>query len=366
MPKSHKIIILILLVAAAGCAQGPPLPADEPQFSSTSAPAATLPPAWTATSTNAAMTEPPATATTTQEPTREIGLVEDTPPPVVLTPFEMGGSQDQPIVAFSSSREGNVEIFVMRLDGTGLRRLTENKAEDNYPRWSPDGFELAFTSMRETAEDTIGFSKAMLINADGSGERLLGIDKAALFPGWSPDGSLLAAAVTTNLGLYRTDGTLVRWLTQGIGILDRYPDWSPDGKLLAYTSIDNVAFESNIYTISPSGGGVRLLVDAGRFDDTPAWSPDGEWIAFSSNDSGGLDWDLNLVRSDGSGLTTLTQGFYPRWSPDGEWISFMRYENALKSDIYIVRPDGTDERRLTDWPGFDGYLDWRPMEEQGG
>jgi hypothetical protein len=39
----------------------------------------------------------------------------------------------------------------------------------------------------------------------------------------------------------------------------------------------------------------------------------------------------------------------------------MRYENG-ESDIYIIRPDGTDERRLTDWPGFDGYLDWRPID----
>jgi TolB protein len=272
----------------------------------------------------------------------------------------MGGSQDQPIVAFSSSRQGNVEIFVMRLDGTGLRRLTNNEAEDNYPRWSPDGFQLVFSSWRETSEDTLGYSKVMLINADASGERTLGIEKAALFPTWSPDGNLLAVAVTTNLGLYRTDGTLLRWVSQGIGILDRYPDWSPDGKLLAYSSHNNTSNESDIYTIDPPGTGARLLVDVGRFDAAPAWSPDGEWIAFSSNDSGGLDWDLNLIRPDGSGLTTLTKGFYPRWSPDGEWVSFMRYEDG-ESDIYLIRPDGSDERRLTDWPGFDGYLDWRPV-----
>lgn len=365
MPKAHNLVILILLAATVGCAQGAPLPTDEPQFSLTSAPAAILPAAWTATSTSSATAAPPAMPTATQEPTRETVSAEDTPSPVPLTPFDMGGSQDQPIVAFASSREGNVEIYLMRLDGTGLRRLTDNEAEDNYPRWSPGGYQLAFNSWRETAKDTIGYSKVMLINADGSGERFLGIGKSALFPGWSPDGSLLAVAVTTNLGLYRTNGTLLRWLNQGIGIVDRYPDWSPDGTHLAYSSHSNASNESYIYVIDSSGTRVRLLADVGRLNVTPAWSPDGEWIAFSSNESMGLDYDLNLMRSDGSGLTTLTQGFYPRWSPDGEWVSFMRYENG-ESDIYIVRPDGTDERRLTDWLGFDGYLDWRPMGEQGG
>jgi TolB protein len=302
--------------------------------------------------------------TTTQETTPKAISAEDTPSPVPLTPFDMGGSPDQPIVAFSSSREGNIEIFVMRLDGSGLRRLTEDKDEDNYPRWSPDGYQLAFNSWRETAEDTIGFSKVWLINADGSDERLFGITKAALFPSWSPDGSLLAIQETTDLGLYRSDGSQLRWLHQGIGIVDRYPDWSPDGRRIAFSSHNNTTDQSNIYLINSTGGAAHLLADAARLDVTPSWSPDGEWIAFSSNDSFDADWDLNLMRSDGSGLTTLTKGFYPRWSPDGEWISFSRTDER-NTDIFIIHPDGTGERRVTDWSGFDGYLDWRPMDEQG-
>lgn len=366
MLKTHIFAFLTLIAAAGGCSVGAPQPVEQPVAMSTPGPAATLPAEWTATLTSSAADEQSAAATVLAAGTAasppEGESVEDTPAPVALTPFDMGGSPDQPIVAFSSDRDGNVEIYVMRLDGTGLRRLTENEAEDNYPRWSPDGFQLAFISWRETEEDTIGFSKVMLINADGSGERFLGIEKASLFPDWSPDGSLLAAAVTTNLSLYRNDGTLVRWLTQGIGIVDRYPDWSPDGTRLVFSSHNNGPDESNIHMINASGGGARLLVDAARFDVTPAWSPDGAWIAFSSNDTTNVNWNLNLVRSDGSGLRTITQGFYPRWSPDGEWISFTRYE-GIESDMFIIRPDGTDERRLTDSPGIDAYMDWRPVDE---
>jgi hypothetical protein len=43
----------------------------------------------------------------------------------------------------------------------------------------------------------------------------------------------------------------------------------------------------------------------------------------------------------------------------------MRYEGVV-ADIFLIRPDGTDERQLTTWSGFDGYLDWRPMGGVGG
>lgn len=42
-------------------------------------------------------------------------------------------------IAFVSGRDGNVEIYVMSADGTGVTRLTNNQVEDGGPAWSPDG-----------------------------------------------------------------------------------------------------------------------------------------------------------------------------------------------------------------------------------
>ncbi|MEJ2733615.1 MAG: hypothetical protein P8189_08635 [Anaerolineae bacterium] len=45
-----------------------------------------------------------------------------------------------------SNRDGTWEIYVMGIDGTGVRRLTNNAANDGLPTWSPDGRTLAFVS----------------------------------------------------------------------------------------------------------------------------------------------------------------------------------------------------------------------------
>src|SRR2546426_10617675 len=55
-------------------------------------------------------------------------------------------SPDGSQIAFSSVRDGNTEIYVMRADGTGLRRVTNDPAEDVSPAWSPDGSTIAFAS----------------------------------------------------------------------------------------------------------------------------------------------------------------------------------------------------------------------------
>jgi TolB protein len=58
-------------------------------------------------------------------------------------------SPDGQQIAFMSQRDGNWEIYVVSLDGTGLRRLTYQAANDGLPAWSPDGRHIAFVSDRE-------------------------------------------------------------------------------------------------------------------------------------------------------------------------------------------------------------------------
>ena len=60
-------------------------------------------------------------------------------------------SPDGQQVAFMSRRDGNWEVYVVNLDGSGLRRLTRNPANDGLPAWSPDGKYLAFVSDRDGA-----------------------------------------------------------------------------------------------------------------------------------------------------------------------------------------------------------------------
>ena len=61
-----------------------------------------------------------------------------------------------------SEGDGNREIYVIELDGTGLTRLTNHPAADPAPAWSPDGTRIAFASNRD------GNDEIYLMNADGS------------------------------------------------------------------------------------------------------------------------------------------------------------------------------------------------------
>ncbi|MCL7453741.1 MAG: tetratricopeptide repeat protein [Anaerolineae bacterium] len=70
-------------------------------------------------------------------------------------------------VVFMSQREGTWEIYTVSLDGTGLRRLTDNAANDGLPTWSPDGRSIAYVS------DQGGAWAIWAMNADGSGRRRL-------------------------------------------------------------------------------------------------------------------------------------------------------------------------------------------------
>jgi len=70
-------------------------------------------------------------------------------------------------IAFMSNREGNWEIYVVNSDGSGLRRLTNNAANDGLPTWAPDGRAIAFVSDQE------GGWAVWAINPDGSGRRKL-------------------------------------------------------------------------------------------------------------------------------------------------------------------------------------------------
>jgi TolB protein len=70
-------------------------------------------------------------------------------------------------IAFMSSRDGNWEIYIMNADGSGLKRLTNNAANDGLPAWSPDGKTLAFVSNQG------GAWAIWAMSPDGSNQRKL-------------------------------------------------------------------------------------------------------------------------------------------------------------------------------------------------
>jgi Tol biopolymer transport system component len=84
-------------------------------------------------------------------------------------------------IAFQTDRDGNSEIYLIDVDGSHLRNVTDHAAEDRYPAWSPDGSQLVFQSERD------GNRELYIMNADGSEVKRLTTHAANDWkPVWQP------------------------------------------------------------------------------------------------------------------------------------------------------------------------------------
>jgi TolB protein len=285
-----------------------------------------------------------------------------------------GGAKEQPAIVFVSNRDGDQEIYAIREDGRGLRKLTDNNVRDSDPAWSPTGEQLAFVSDRD------GDGEIYVMNADGSDVRQLTWNKGRPgrqgpwdgAPSWSPDGRRIVftswRSGEREIYTMTARGTQVRRLTRR---RERWhdslgPTWSPDGRTIAFASNRDGLLNLEIYTMRPDGSRVRRLTRTRRTrvivvdDAMPAWSPDGRRIAFVSWRDGNSD--IYLMNGDGSALARLTRSHQagetvPRWSPDGASIVYSSVAGA-RSMIYVMSASGSGVRRLTDgW-----QPDWRPTD----
>jgi len=144
---------------------------------------------------------------------------------------------------------------------------------------------------------------------------------------------------------------------------DMVPNWSPDGTKIAFVSHRDGNYE--VYVMNSDGSGQTRLTSDPERDDYPSWSPDGSKIAFNSYRSGQAEiWLMNADGSDQHQMTfSQDPSFHAVWSPGGQWIAFSRSVSvpssaASNEDVFAIKPDGSDELRVTSNPGFDNVYSW--------
>ncbi len=134
---------------------------------------------------------------------------------------------------------------------------------------------------------------------------------------------------------------------------------------------------SDLYVMDSSGSNARRVTreaESGRDAAQPVWVPGGRQIAFTliTITNGRHRSDVYVVNPDGTGLRSLTQtagqasSWHPTWSPDGSKVAFQSDRDG-KTELYTMNADGSGLRRLTDTPGtgrYAGQPAWSPDGQQ--
>ena len=162
----------------------------------------------------------------------------------------------------------------------------------------------------------------------------------------------LIAAAVLGVGLL-TDGGAEATTTQSESgqVVNGSPVWSPDGSQIAFASSRDGL--GGIWLMDADGSNPRKLLPAGYGDASPTWSPDGRRIAFMRLvGPEPFGYQICIVNSDGRGAQCLeVSGWEPAWSPRGDKIAFISSrKTGLPQDIYLMSPDGSAQKNLTNRP----------------
>jgi TolB protein len=283
-------------------------------------------------------------------------------------------SPDGKTLLFQSDRSGDVEIWSVAPDGTGLKKLTESQGYDGNPSWSPDGKTIAFASFRDKDLDIY------IMSADGAGQKRLTTTKGDDgHPHWSPDGSriIFNSARTSDTAAKKNideifsmkpDGSDVKQMTD-LKSVSTYASISPDGKKVVFrgsTSTPAFAWDmtsnpnslnSEIFVMDIDGTNVVNISNSASFDGWPMWSPDSQKVVFASNRSGKPNsGQLYVCNIDGSELQQLTDlpgaVVQPSWSSDGKYLyGYQEWETPDEEYGYVVEiPVSRDKTKVLTGP----------------
>ena len=274
--------------------------------------------------------------------------------------IECGYAAWKPKIVFSSTRDGDSEIYVMESDGSKQVRLTIDPARDYDPSWSPDGERIAFVSNRERGQEQI-----YVMDSDGDNPMRLTNDSTHQEPAWSPNGDKIAYVRNKGgrqIWIMDADGSNQTQLTE-VG-KNRNPAWSPDGMRIAFRSLKNGA--AGLFVMEKNGSNpVRLAPDM-NITSNPSWSPDSIWIAFEALDEDG-SFQIYIVRADGvPRLERLTHNrpfkLQPAWSPDGNTIAYTSWSiifDRNRKTIHLMTAEGEHLKQLSEeHDGDDTDPDW--------
>jgi len=284
------------------------------------------------------------------------------PTQTAATPPVTDPAIDEPTgkIVYTCQIKGD-EICVINADGSGLRQLTDTPLASFSSSLSRDGQTVVFAT---TSQDG---KKSEIYELDVNSQdikQLTDLQKNLSTPEISPDDKYIVFTYrsgnnNTQVWIMDGDGSNPQKFYSSSGRDAHDPTWSPDGKqiLFALGKGDN----NNLYIIDFDGGDPQLVNDTINTRGRSDWSIN-NLISFDQGDP--FLHNVFVMNADGSNLHQISQGNNSQGaslSPDGAWIAFTAYTDVANQDlnsceIFIMRVDGTDRRRLTE----NNYCDYQP------
>ncbi|MFN4145447.1 MAG: TolB family protein [Runella sp.] len=162
-------------------------------------------------------------------------------------------------IVFTSTRDGDLDLYTMNIDGSDVRRITYDLGYDGGAFFSPDGSKLVFRASRpKTTEDSLEYKKLLSIGA--------------------------VAPTEMEIYVCNVDGSELRQVTK-LGKANWAPYFTPDGKKIIFSSNHHSerGYDFQLYTINLDGTGLERITHESYFNAFPMFSYDGKKLIFSSN-----------------------------------------------------------------------------------
>ncbi len=276
-------------------------------------------------------------------------------------------SPDGTRVAFASDRAGGLDVWVVKVDGTGLTRVTDHPADDTQPSWSPDGTRLVFTSTRDDSEGDL-YTVAV---SGGAVTRLTATPGRDADPAWSPSGNRIAFTHGTDVVTMPAGGGAPTRVTPA-GAVASQPAWAPAGDRIAYTS--RAADRRGDVQVVPASGGtpVAVAANADTPESEPTWrvrpgtAPEVVYSTIAGVAGRDDIWSVDVfgTRDNRVDHTNRPGGIErsPSFSGDGTRLAYTEVNDKGFGRIMVADADGRNARPLTAFQAgrSDDRPDWSP------